>query len=147
MTSKAVALKAASSSSSSSSSTSSKPSSAYKNVLGGKLALKPPRPNKTEKNKKTLRMVAANRRAQTKEPEETPPPTDSIASTSDIPASSLADAGLTKAEKNFLDAQREREKDLVQSKITKTHRQRIEEFNKMLAGMSEHNDIPRVGPG
>eukprot|EP00897_Mesotaenium_endlicherianum_P006165 jgi/Mesen1/5577/ME000281S04642 len=29
----------------------------------------------------------------------------------------------------------------------KSHRQRVEEFNKYLANLSEHYDIPKVGPG
>jgi len=53
----------------------------------------------------------------------------------------------TKAEKDFERAQRARERELVKAKVTKTHRQRIEEFNQLLANMSEHYDIPRVGPG
>jgi len=30
---------------------------------------------------------------------------------------------------------------------TKSHRQRIEDFNQYLANLSEHYDIPKVGPG
>lgn len=29
----------------------------------------------------------------------------------------------------------------------KSHRDRIEDFNQYLANMSEHYDIPKVGPG
>jgi protein FAM32A len=28
-----------------------------------------------------------------------------------------------------------------------SHRQKIEEYNKKLANLPEHNDIPKVGPG
>jgi protein FAM32A len=34
------------------------------------------------------------------------------------------------------------DKDLMVS-----HRQKIENFNKKLANLPEHNDIPKVGPG
>lgn len=30
---------------------------------------------------------------------------------------------------------------------TMTYRQRIDEYNRRLASMSEHHDIPKVGPG
>lgn len=30
---------------------------------------------------------------------------------------------------------------------SKSHRQKVEEFNQYLANLSEHHDIPKVGPG
>jgi len=57
------------------------------------------------------------------------------------------DASLTKAERDFERAQKQRELELIQKKIAKTHRQRVEEFNAYLGNLTEHNDIPRVGPG
>ena len=36
---------------------------------------------------------------------------------------------------------------MIRKKISKSHRQAIEEYNSKLASLSEHNDIPRVGPG
>jgi protein FAM32A len=29
----------------------------------------------------------------------------------------------------------------------KTHKQRVEELNKYLSTLSEHHDMPRIGPG
>lgn len=96
-----------------------------------------------------------------------------------------ADDSLTKAERDFQRAQKQRELELIKKKISKTHRQRVEvgdahsghsdrsvthrvarsaadllvplcaavcvrvaqEFNTYLGNLSEHNDIPRVGPG
>ncbi len=57
------------------------------------------------------------------------------------------DKSLTKAERDFDRAQKQRELDLIHKKIAKTHRQRVEEFNTYLGNLTEHNDIPRVGPG
>lgn len=57
------------------------------------------------------------------------------------------DASLTKTERDFERAQKQRELDLIHKKIAKTHRQRVEEFNAYLSNLTEHNDIPRVGPG
>jgi protein FAM32A len=39
------------------------------------------------------------------------------------------------------------EQEIIEKKIAKTHRQKIEEFNLYLSKMPEHHDIPRVGPG
>ena len=39
------------------------------------------------------------------------------------------------------------ESDVIRKKISKSHRQAIEEYNAKLASLSEHHDIPRVGPG
>lgn len=53
----------------------------------------------------------------------------------------------TKAEIQFEEAQRKRESELIKKRLAKTHRQRIEEYNEYLASLSEHHDIPKVGPG
>ncbi|KAJ8560443.1 hypothetical protein K7X08_022303 [Anisodus acutangulus] len=57
------------------------------------------------------------------------------------------DDHLTPAERRYIE-QRER---IDMHKMTKTanksHRDRIEDFNQYLANMSEHYDIPKVGPG
>lgn len=29
----------------------------------------------------------------------------------------------------------------------KTHKQRVEDLNRYLSGLSEHHDMPRIGPG
>ncbi|KAL3835356.1 hypothetical protein ACJIZ3_010092 [Penstemon smallii] len=57
------------------------------------------------------------------------------------------DDNLTPAERRYME-QRER---IYSHKLAKTsdksHRDRIEDFNQYLANMSEHYDIPKVGPG
>lgn len=30
---------------------------------------------------------------------------------------------------------------------TKTHKEKVEEFNHYLSNLSEHHDMPRIGPG
>jgi protein FAM32A len=37
--------------------------------------------------------------------------------------------------------------DRVEKNAEKSHKQKVEEFNKYLNSMSEYHDIPRVGPG
>ena len=40
-----------------------------------------------------------------------------------------------------------REKERVTKAASKSHRERVNEFNAYLQNLSEHHDIPRVGPG
>jgi protein FAM32A len=44
-------------------------------------------------------------------------------------------------------SQAKREKDRVKKAAQKSHREKIEELNQKLANLSEHHDIPKVGPG
>jgi protein FAM32A len=37
--------------------------------------------------------------------------------------------------------------DRLQKEGVKTHKQRVEELNKYLSNLSEHHDMPRIGPG
>lgn len=57
---------------------------------------------------------------------------------------------MTESERKFKEIQLQR----LKQKISKddpdlmvSHRQKIENFNKKLANLPEHNDIPKVGPG
>jgi protein FAM32A len=54
------------------------------------------------------------------------------------------EADLTDAERKALTKRRERELQELQKIATKSHRERVEEFNEKLASLTEHNDIPRV---
>mmetsp|Transcript_11306 Transcript_11306/g.15657 ORF Transcript_11306/g.15657 Transcript_11306/m.15657 type:complete len:125 (+) Transcript_11306:107-481(+) len=56
-------------------------------------------------------------------------------------------AGMTESEKNFIRAQAKLEQRMINQKIKKTHREKIKEFNAYLGNLTEHYDIPRVGPG
>ncbi|KAF8225099.1 DUF1754-domain-containing protein [Tricholoma matsutake] len=53
----------------------------------------------------------------------------------------------TEAEKRFEEMQRRRLADRVAKLATKTHKDRVNEFNAHLESLSEHHDIPKVGPG
>lgn len=50
----------------------------------------------------------------------------------------------TKAEAAFLSRQAEVAEKRIIKKASKTHKQRVEEFNKHLDSLSEHYDIPKV---
>lgn len=53
----------------------------------------------------------------------------------------------TPAEKSFIIAQTKRRDDKTVKSLTQTHRERMETFNQHLGSLSEHFDIPKVGPG
>ncbi|EKM49248.1 uncharacterized protein PHACADRAFT_265720 [Phanerochaete carnosa HHB-10118-sp] len=53
----------------------------------------------------------------------------------------------TAAEKRFEEVQRKRLADKVTKLANKTHKDRVSDFNSKLEALSEHHDIPKVGPG
>ncbi|XP_054788271.1 uncharacterized protein LOC129294147 [Prosopis cineraria] len=61
-------------------------------------------------------------------------------------AASFDDA-LTPAERRFLQQTEKLELQRLAKMAGKSHRDRIQEFNLYLANLSEHYDIPKVGPG
>ncbi|KAI9097633.1 hypothetical protein K1719_025404 [Acacia pycnantha] len=54
---------------------------------------------------------------------------------------------LTPAERRFLQQTEKLELQRLTKMASKSHRDRIQEFNQYLANLSEHYDIPKVGPG
>jgi protein FAM32A len=59
-------------------------------------------------------------------------------------SSSRAATSKTKAELKFQEMQEKRQMDRILKKAEKTHKQRVEDFNKHLDSLSEHYDIPKV---
>lgn len=53
----------------------------------------------------------------------------------------------TKAELEFEKNKKKKEKKEIEKTIQMTYREKIDKFNKHLATLTEHNDIPKVGPG
>lgn len=53
----------------------------------------------------------------------------------------------TAAEKKYHEQKAKLEAQRLSKVASKSHRQRVEEFNQYLANLSEHYDIPKVGPG
>lgn len=60
------------------------------------------------------------------------------------PDSNVIITKTTKAEAAFLARQAEVAEKRILKKASKTHKQRVEEFNKHLDSLSEHYDIPKV---
>lgn len=54
------------------------------------------------------------------------------------------DVWMTSAEKKFLAQQQKRQLSRVMTKASKSHKQRVEEFNRHLENLTEHYDIPKV---
>ncbi|KAK9449214.1 uncharacterized protein V1518DRAFT_417420 [Limtongia smithiae] len=53
----------------------------------------------------------------------------------------------TDAERKFEETQRKRMEQTLQKRASKSHREAVEEYNKYLSSLSEHNDMPKIGPG
>ncbi|PYH64201.1 DUF1754-domain-containing protein [Aspergillus vadensis CBS 113365] len=76
--------------------------------------------------------------------EEEPPRTDEHEPSS---ASGSAGAGKTEAERKYEEMRRKRLQERLKREGVKTHKERVEELNKYLSRLSEHHDMPKIGPG
>ena len=54
---------------------------------------------------------------------------------------------LTPAERRYMEQRQQIDMHKMAKTSNKSHRDRISDFNQYLANMSEHYDIPKVGPG
>lgn len=63
------------------------------------------------------------------------------------PHASTFEDRLTPAEGRYLQRREQSELERLAKMASKSHRDRIHEFNRYLANLSEHYDIPNVGPG
>ena len=54
------------------------------------------------------------------------------------------DDRLTETQRRHIARQKERDKKNIKNLVSKSHRERIDEFNQYLSVLTEHNDIPRV---
>lgn len=57
------------------------------------------------------------------------------------------DDHLTPAERRYIEQRQQLDVNRLAKEANKSHRDRIQDFNQYLANMSEHYDIPKVGPG
>lgn len=53
----------------------------------------------------------------------------------------------TEAEKRHEEYRRKRLEEKMKKEGVKTHKEKVEELNKYLSGLSEHHDMPKIGPG
>lgn len=54
---------------------------------------------------------------------------------------------MTPAERRYMEQRQQIDMHKMAKTSNKSHRDRISDFNQYLANMSEHYDIPKVGPG
>lgn len=64
-----------------------------------------------------------------------------------LPELDPAEDRRTAAEKKRDDKMRKLEEERLKKMAAKGYRDRVKEFNEHLASLSEHHDIPKVGPG
>ncbi|CAN8293017.1 unnamed protein product [Cochlearia groenlandica] len=57
------------------------------------------------------------------------------------------DVHLTPAERRYIEQKQRLDVQKLAKEANRSHRDKIEDFNQYLANMSEHYDIPKVGPG
>ncbi|KAK5114086.1 hypothetical protein LTR62_002655 [Meristemomyces frigidus] len=134
------------------------PSSDYGNAVGGGLKLKGAKDAGVKKKKKS----------------KTPKPSDATTSMAIVKKPEAGDAqngladedvdvaeegaekardadvkqyGKTEAQRRFDEQRRKRLDERLQREGIKTHKERVEELNKYLSGLSEHHDMPKIGPG
>ncbi|KAL8290000.1 hypothetical protein RQP46_002939 [Phenoliferia psychrophenolica] len=66
---------------------------------------------------------------------------------SPAPPTYVVSSGKTEAQRRFEEVQKKRLLEKAAKAAAKTHKERVAEFNEKLENLSEHYDIPKVGPG
>ncbi len=109
----------------------------YGSVMGGRLKLG----KKKKSNKRKL--IRDDAEGETVETENE---LNKVVKDNDKAAADKAilDDGLTDTQRRHKQRLREKEKAEISKVVSKTHRERVEEYNIKLACMTEHNDLPRV---
>ncbi|KAG0044618.1 hypothetical protein BGZ83_010160 [Gryganskiella cystojenkinii] len=107
--------------------------SEYESVGGGSLKFKGGGITKKKKKKTDTSKVV---KAVVEAKEATPPPSKPVKVVE-----------RTAAELKFLEVQRKRQEEKVQKSAMKSHKEKVAELNRKLEEMTEHYDIPKVGPG
>ena len=92
--------------------------------------------------------VAKAKPIETKEKSDSPAPSGSRhESPAGASSSKPSGSNKTAAELRFEETQRKRRLERVAKLASQTHKDRVHEFNAKLESLSEHHDIPKVGPG
>nr|AFK42254.1 unknown [Lotus japonicus] len=136
--------------------------SSYDNVVGGKLKLKgkaldvaggiKKKKKKNKRNREQFSQVvddeisAGGSTEQAKEPDEQDEINDD-GRLSGEEKTAHYDDHLTPAERRYIEQREKLDVNRLAKISNKSHRDRIQDFNQYLANMSEHYDIPKVGPG
>ncbi|KAI9823777.1 MAG: hypothetical protein M1832_002334 [Thelocarpon impressellum] len=137
------------------------PGDEYATSTGGTLKLKGVQDGKVDKKKKK------KKKKKEKEKKE-PKPTDEVTASAEGGASaSTGDdgqdpregpvpdpdreaspgAGKTEAQRRHDELRRKRLNERIKREGVKSHKERVEDLNRYLSNLSEHHDMPRIGPG
>jgi protein FAM32A len=138
------------------------PSSDYTTATGGALKLKGAGIDKKKKKKKPKTTIESTKPAEepsTAVAKRTTADDDARKSPSGTPGRSLspdtAERSIkegggrqkTEAERRHDEMRRKRMEERLKKEGVKTHKEKVEELNKYLSGLSEHHDMPKIGPG
>ncbi|XP_050223536.1 uncharacterized protein LOC126673433 isoform X1 [Mercurialis annua] len=134
--------------------------SGYENVVGGKLKLKGKPLNvkaggmkKKKKHKKhqdQLSQAVDTQLSEEQSTEVTDPSEDGgneSGKLSEEHKGAAHEEYMTAAERRYMEQRGNIDVHRMAKEANKSHRDRIQDFNQYLANMSEHYDIPKVGPG
>ncbi len=98
-----------------------------------KVAVKDKASKKDKKKKKKKKKDKGKKRA-----------LESVPVTTEEPLQPVAQPSMTASEIKFLEKRRKQEDLRLQKAASKSHRERVSEFNSYLAKLSEHHDLPKV---
>mmetsp|Transcript_10608 Transcript_10608/g.15827 ORF Transcript_10608/g.15827 Transcript_10608/m.15827 type:complete len:121 (-) Transcript_10608:98-460(-) len=119
----------------------------YKAVQKGKLTFKSGKKKKKKKRKSEKELQVSQTLKKKKKDLDVKDDGKAKDDSKDVINDASATLEMTESERNFLRAQARLREKRINKKIEKTHREKIKEFNNYLGSLSEHYDIPRVGPG
>ncbi|KNG89638.1 hypothetical protein ANOM_002384 [Aspergillus nomiae NRRL 13137] len=139
------------------------PADEYSVGGGGKLKLKGSKVSDGRIEKKKKKAKKSNPESGSKKESEDAPSASTSQAVDDKespPTSSLppqdeeSDAGVsagasgkTEAERKYEEMRKKRLQERLKREGVKTHKERVEELNKYLSRLSEHHDMPKIGPG
>lgn len=132
------------------------PADEYSVGGGGKLKLKGSKVNGGRIEKKKKKSKTTNQEPSTKQKEgsESAPAAASDEGKGPEPpakdgsgSEAVSGVGKTEAERKHEEMRRKRLQERLKREGVKTHKERVEELNKYLSRLSEHHDMPKIGPG
>lgn len=116
------------------------PSDEYKSAGGGALRIKGAKVKKHKKKKDKSALEKNLAEPKKEEPQEKDEDEEAEPSTS----------RKTEAERRFEEARKKRlleKAETSRPELLKSHKERVEELNTYLSKLSEHHDMPKIGPG
>ncbi|KAJ5204593.1 uncharacterized protein N7498_005472 [Penicillium cinerascens] len=116
----------------------------YSTGGGGKLKLKGGKVSDGRVEKKKKKSLKKKEKAEQDQPPREEPDEGTKSPQEDAPEGSAAK---TEAERKYEEIRRKRLHERLQKEGIKTHKERVEELNKYLSRLSEHHDMPKIGPG